>query len=60
MPVLAIHGTKDTVVAFSELNHFKDNSMCDARTVAFDKSQHFPMLDSPSEFHQLLRETLTS
>jgi pimeloyl-ACP methyl ester carboxylesterase len=60
MPVLAIHGTKDTVVAFSELEHFKNHGMHDTQTVAFDKSQHFPMLDSPSEFHKLLLDTLSS
>ncbi|MDQ2810008.1 MAG: alpha/beta hydrolase [Chloroflexota bacterium] len=59
MPVLAMHGTKDTVVAFSELNHFKGNGLSDAHTVAFDNSQHFPMLDSPAEFHKLLLDTLT-
>ncbi len=60
MPVLAIHGTRDTVVAFSELNHFKNSGIPQAQTMAFDKSQHFPMLDSPAEFHRLLQETLQS
>jgi pimeloyl-ACP methyl ester carboxylesterase len=60
MPVLAVHGAKDTVVAFSELQHFKNHGMHDTQTVAFDKSQHFPMLDSPSEFHKLLLDTLSS
>jgi len=32
----------------------------DTQTVAFEKSQHFPMLDSPSEFHKLLLDTLSS
>ena len=60
MPVLAIHGAKDTVVAFSELDRFKDGNLRQAQTVAFEKSQHFPMLDSPAEFHKLVTEAVDS
>jgi pimeloyl-ACP methyl ester carboxylesterase len=58
MPVVAMHGGKDTVVSPAELHHFENGHLHNAHTVLFEKSQHFPMLDTPSEFHKRLQEAL--
>jgi pimeloyl-ACP methyl ester carboxylesterase len=58
MPVVAIHGAKDTVVNPGEVNHFKNGHLHCSKALVFDKSQHFPMLDAPAEFHKTLQDVL--
>src|SRR5204863_9803090 len=45
VPLLAVHGARDTVVPVSELAYFQNGHLPRAETILFEKSQHFPMLD---------------
>ena len=58
MPVVAIHGGKDTVVNPHELDYFKNGHLPHGRAMLFERSQHFPMLDAPADFHKTLLELL--
>jgi len=60
MPVLAVHGAKDSVVPVSELQHFKNGHLQRGKTILMEKSQHFPMLDTHTEFHTMLLDALAT
>jgi pimeloyl-ACP methyl ester carboxylesterase len=57
VPVLGIYGSNDHIVK-PEQGEIIAEGVALARVARFEYSGHFPMLDEPDRFHQLLRDFL--
>mgnify|MGYP000374327940 CR=1 FL=1 len=57
VPVLGIYGRKDHIVNPNQGELLRQNIPL-ARVAYFEKSGHFPMLDEPDRFHQVIRDFL--
>jgi len=58
MPVLGIFGRKDNIVHPNQADLVRQ--MPKGRSLIFDHSRHYPMLDESDRFHQVLLEFLSS
>ena len=57
VPTLGIYGRKDRIVDPAE-GDILDQRAPEAEVYLFDRSGHFPMLDEPKRFHQVLSQFL--
>jgi pimeloyl-ACP methyl ester carboxylesterase len=58
VPALIIHGSHDDIVHPNQVEIFKKISVPTARVVVMKKCRHFPFMDDPETFNQLLLDFL--